>query len=80
MKITFNFKADGSVLTGTNIGPRGDERKIIDGKINGDNISFAVKIDMMGNEMTIKYKGTVAGDGMDPRGRLRHGLRFALPV
>ena len=37
-------------------------RKIIDGKINGDNISFAVKIDMMGNEMTIKYKGTVAGD------------------
>jgi opacity protein-like surface antigen len=64
MKITFNFKADGSTLTGTNIGPRGDEREIIDGKIDGDNVSFAVKIDMMGNEMTINYKGTVAGDEM----------------
>lgn len=62
MKITFNFKADGPTLTGTNIGPQGNENEIIDGKIDGDNISFAVKIDMMGNEMKINYKGVVSGD------------------
>lgn len=62
MKITFNLKADGSTLTGTNVGPQGNENEIIEGKIDGDKVSFAVKIDMMGNEMKINYKGAVSGD------------------
>ena len=61
MQITFNFKADGSKLTGTSEA-MGNSNEIIDGKIDGDNISFAVKVDMMGNEMKINYKGVVSGD------------------
>jgi opacity protein-like surface antigen len=61
MQITFNFKADGSKLTGTSEA-MGNSNEIVDGTIDGNNISFAVKIDMMGNEMKINYKGTVSGD------------------
>ncbi len=63
-KITFILKADGSTLTGTNIGPGGNENEIVEGKIEGDKVSFAVKVDMMGNEMKINYKGTVSGDAL----------------
>ena len=63
MTTTFNFKAEGSTLTGTVSSPMGGEdNPISDGKIEGDNISFVVKMEMMGNSMTMKYKGTVAGD------------------
>lgn len=64
METTFNLKADGSTLTGTNVGPMGSENEIIEGKVDGNNVSFAVKIDMMGNEMKINYKGEVVGDEM----------------
>ena len=61
MELGFNFKADGNTLTGTSIGPQGEETPISDGKIDGDKISFTVKITGQ-MEMTIKYNGTVAGD------------------
>jgi len=64
MKFTFNLKAKGSSLSGTMIGPMGNENEIIDGKIDNDNVSFAVKVNRMGNEMKINYKGTVSGDEM----------------
>jgi hypothetical protein len=62
MKFTFNLKAEGSNLSGTVVGPMGNENEIIDGKIDNDNVSFAVKVNRMGNEMKINYKGTVSGD------------------
>jgi hypothetical protein len=62
MKFTFNFKADGSKLTGTQQGPMGQPNDILEGKIDGSNISFIIKVDMMGNEMKFNYKGTVSGD------------------
>ena len=63
MKINFNFKVTGTTFTGTS-GPEGMgmESPISEGKINGDDISFIVKVDMMGNEMKMKYKGKVSGD------------------
>jgi hypothetical protein len=64
MKFTFEFKANGATLGGTVQGPMGNKNDIIDGKIDGDNVSFAVKVDAMGNEMKINYKGTVSGDEM----------------
>jgi hypothetical protein len=64
MKFTFNLKAEGSSLSGTTVGPMGNENKIIEGKIDGDKVSFAVKVNRMGNEMKIDYKGTVSGDEM----------------
>ncbi len=64
MKFTFELKANGSNLGGTVLGPMGNKNEIIEGKIDGDKVSFAVKVDAMGNEMKINYKGTVSGDEM----------------
>ncbi len=65
MKFTFNLKAEDSSLSGTVVGPTGNENEIIEGKIDGDKVSFAVKVvNPMGNEMKINYKGTASGDEM----------------
>ena len=61
MKYTFDFKADGNKLTGTDTGPMGPH-EILDGKIDGNKISFSVKVNMGQNEMKINYSGTVEGD------------------
>ena len=58
---TFNFKADGTALTGT-VSGRGGDTEITDGKINGDDISFTVVRKMGEMEMKMLYKGKVAGD------------------
>ena len=42
MNITFNFKQDGTKLTGSIVGPQGDPIDISNGKVDGDNVSFAV--------------------------------------
>jgi len=62
MVLNYNFKADGNKLTGTT-GPEGmgPETAISEGKIDGNNISFAVMVDMMGSEMKITYKGAISG-------------------
>jgi hypothetical protein len=62
MQIVYNFKAEGSNLTGTISSPMGGENPISEGKIDGDNISFVMKMEMMGNEMTMKYKGKIVGE------------------
>ena len=58
--LTFNFKQNGSTLTGTVQGPQGDPIAISDGKIDGNKLSFTVSI----NGMTITHEGTLndAGD------------------
>jgi hypothetical protein len=58
---TFTFKAEGEKLTGTVSGMQGDN-PISDGKISGDEISFTVKLNFQGNEVTLLYKGKVSGD------------------
>jgi hypothetical protein len=57
MKIIYNFKVDGTTLTGTS-GPEGQETAFTDGKIAGDTISFNISF----GEMKMKMKGKVAGD------------------
>jgi hypothetical protein len=61
MELGFVFNVDGSTLTGTSIGPQGNETPISDGKVQGDDISFVVKITGQ-MEMTINYKGKIVGD------------------
>jgi hypothetical protein len=61
--ISFNFKVDGTTLTGTITTPRGDT-DISNGKIDGDNISFDQVLNFNGNSFTINYKGTIAGDSI----------------
>jgi hypothetical protein len=58
---TFTFKAEGEKLTGTVSGMQGDN-PISDGKISGDEISFTVKLNFQGNEITLLYKGKVSGE------------------
>ena len=57
---TFNFKADGTKLTGTVSGRQGDT-PISDGEINGDEISFTVTGNFRGDEVKLIYKGKVSG-------------------
>jgi hypothetical protein len=59
--ITINLKADGSNLTGSITTPRGDN-PISDGKVDGNTVTFAQKMSFNGNDMVIKYKGTIDGD------------------
>jgi hypothetical protein len=64
--VTLNLKANGTTLTGSMVRPGrgGDpmESQISEGKIDGDNISFKVTMQMGGNSMTSEYTGTVSGN------------------
>ena len=59
MKYTFNLKADGKKLTGTMVGRQGTENEITEGKIDGDKLSFVVKISFGQTDMSITYDGTI---------------------
>lgn len=61
MKTTFNFKVDGSTLTGTVSGRNGDT-PIENGKVDGNTITFEVTRNFNGNSFTIKYSGKVGED------------------
>ena len=58
---TFNFKADGSTLTGTT-GIMGMDTPIKNGKIDGDKISFVVSIYFGGMAFDLNYTGVVKPD------------------
>ena len=62
MTLTFNFKQDGTKLTGTVDGPGGQPLELKDGKVDGDKISFVVSFDGGGGEMKILHEGTINGD------------------
>jgi hypothetical protein len=61
IETTYNFKVSGEALTGTRSNQFG-EREIKDGKISGDDLSFAVHIEFGGNTMTLLFKGKVSGN------------------
>jgi hypothetical protein len=52
----FTFKTEGGKLTGTAASAMG-EVPILDGKINGDEISFHVVRNFGGNDVKVNYKG-----------------------
>jgi len=47
--LTYTFKQDAAKLTGAVLGPQGDPLPIDNGKVDGDKISFSVKVDMNGS-------------------------------
>ena len=55
--MSYTFKANGQVLTGTEETPLGS-RAISDGKVNGDKISFKTNV----NGNSIEHQGTISGD------------------
>ena len=61
-EISFTFKQDGAKLTGSVQGPQGDPIEIIDGKVDGDKISFAITIFDFAGGTKITHDGTISGD------------------
>jgi hypothetical protein len=61
-KLSYEFKANGNKLTGTSVDPQGAKHEIVNGKIEGNNVTFDVPVDMNGMKMTVAYKGVLAGD------------------
>jgi hypothetical protein len=70
MENTFTFKVEGDKLTGTITMGQMGEGPISEGKVDGDNVSFAVVREFNGNEFRINYKGKVAGDEMKLTGEV----------
>jgi hypothetical protein len=60
--VTYNFKVDGSNLTGTTTGFQGNEIPLSDGKVDGDTITFKTRVEFNGNAFVMNYTGKVAGD------------------
>ena len=61
---TFVFKVDGDKLTGETTSQMMGKSTITDGKVDGDNLSFSIKVNFQGNDMVLSYKGKVTGDTM----------------
>jgi hypothetical protein len=57
--MTFNFKQEGTKLTGTTDGPGGEPMQIRSGKVEGNKISFTLSPD---GQMSIAHEGTINGD------------------
>jgi hypothetical protein len=70
MENTFTFKVEGAKLTGTVTMGQMGEGPISEGKVDGDNVSFAVVREFNGNEFRINYKGKVSGDEMKITGEV----------
>ena len=58
--IGFDFKSDGTMLTGSTTGPDGAAVAIKNGKIDGDKISFVVTVDFGGMMFDLAYTGAVS--------------------
>ena len=58
----YEFKVDGTTLTGTATQSERGGTEIKEGKVNGDDISFVELVRVEGNELRIEHKGKVSGD------------------
>ena len=61
-RYVYEFKVDGTTLTGTATQSERGSTEIKKGKISGDNISFVELVQVEGNELRIEHKGKVAAD------------------
>ena len=65
-KYVFEFKVEGTKLTGTAISKIADAAEaktpITEGSVNGDDVTFVENLDYSGQQLKITYKGKIAGD------------------
>ncbi len=64
-KYTFEFKVDGTKLTGkaiSNIAGADATTELTEGKVSGDDVAFVENLNYQGMELKITYKGKVSGD------------------
>jgi opacity protein-like surface antigen len=59
LPVQYEFKADGTTLTGTTLGFDGGSIPIKEGKVDGDKISFKVTFDFGGMTLDLSYSGVV---------------------
>ena len=59
---TFVFKVDGTRLTGETTSNMFGKSAIEDGKVDGDDVSFTISVNVQGNDAKVNYKGKVEGD------------------
>jgi len=62
---TFVFKVDGHKLTGETTSNMFGKSAIEDGKVDGDDVSFTLTVNIQGTEGKVNYKGKVSGDTID---------------
>jgi len=62
MERTFVFKVDGKKLTGETTSDMFGKSTLEDGAVDGNTISFSIKVNFQGNEGKVNYRGTVEGD------------------
>ena len=74
-EVVYHFKADGAKLSGTMSGPQGADVAISDGKVDGDNIAFTVKLEFNGNSMVRNYSGVVSGDEIKMKSQTQRGAQ-----
>ena len=60
VNIAFEFKADGTSLTGSQTGPDGSTLAIKNGRIDGDKISFVVTVAFGDMSFDVNYTGVVS--------------------
>ena len=61
---TFVFKVDGDKLTGETTSAGMGKSTIMDGKVEGDALSFSIIVKFQGNDSKVNYKGKVEGKEM----------------
>lgn len=59
---TFIFKVDGAKLTGEAISEMFGKSAIENGKVEGDAVSFQIKVKFQEEERTMSYTGKLAGE------------------
>ena len=64
MDRTFVFKVEADKLTGETTSSYSGKSTIMDGKVDGDNLSFWITVNFQGTDMRVNYKGKVAGNEM----------------
>jgi len=74
--LTYNFKQDGDKLTGTVVGPQGDPLPLVEGKVDGDQVTFAVNVDMGGETARFASTGTIKGDEITLNTKVEKGPDF----
>lgn len=62
MERTFVFKVDGNKLAGETTSSIFGKSTILDGKVDGDNLSFTIVVKFQDSEMKLNYKGKVSGN------------------
>lgn len=63
VRLTFQFKASGEALSGTVASHMG-ESEILEGKVNGDDMTFITYLERDGNRYRVSHKAKVSGSEM----------------